>query len=130
MSSFVGIVLIEKLFSDVYQGELTSRDAGKLLHALCNVRGLNPAIESPITMLMTTEQGRRRLQEYETFLTQMNWLMAKLSAQIIPIENAIEQFTFYMDDLTEEMLSNEADLHTFYTGIACPMCRKVDESTT
>ncbi len=96
----MGIDLIEKLFSDVYQGQLTTREAGRVLHALCNLRGLNPTIESPVTLLMTTEQGRKSLHEYETFFTQMNWLMAKLSAQIIPIEIAIEQFRQSMDDLS------------------------------
>ena len=89
--------MIEKLFSDVYRGELTTRDAGRLLHAFCNLKGWNPAIELPITMLMTTEEGRVRLHEYESFFTQMNWVLAKLSAQMIPIENAIEEFTVYID---------------------------------
>jgi len=93
------IYLIKKLFSDVYCGELTAREAGKALHAFCNQEGLNPTIELPVTLLMMTEGGRKRLHEYESFLMKMNWLMAKLSAKIIPIENAVEEFTTHFDDL-------------------------------
>lgn len=83
---------VRSLFQDVFHGTMLSHDAGRMLHLLCNKRGLNPAVEEPITMLMMSDEGRDKLQAYEDFIMNLNWVMAKLAARELNMEEAYEEF--------------------------------------
>ncbi len=79
---------------------------------------------------MISEQGRRQLQDYETFLMNVNWLMAKLAAQTVSLELAIEEFMTCIADLNEEMFVGRTkeemkqvnDLDNYFREICCPTC--------
>ena len=122
--------LIKQVFSDVYNGTLTTNEAGKILHVYCNGKGLNPALEMPVTMLMLSEVGRKKLQSYETFQTHLSWLMAKVSAQAITIDMATSHFWTYINKLDEERLEKnykikekeEKRLKSYFRMISCPTC--------
>lgn len=90
---------VRAIFHDVFHGTLRSHDAGRLLHLLCNKKGLNPAIEEPITMLMMSPEGRDKLQAYEEFIMNLNWVMAKLAAQELNTEEAYEEFLMEVEEL-------------------------------
>lgn len=100
--------LIEKVFSDLVLGEITTMEAGKRLHQVCNQRGLNPAVELPITMLMLTASGQMRLKLYEEFIMQANWLVAKVSAEEMSIASAVTAFVEELEEITKQMLKGNS----------------------
>lgn len=119
--------MIKQLFADVYCGILTTRQAKRVVHAFCNARGLNPAIREPLTLLMDSEQGREKLKQYETFLTTVGWLMAKLAVQMVAIEGAVDQFMERLSIL--EMAAANGDclvelneVTKYVESFICPIC--------
>lgn len=122
--------MIRQIFLDVYQGKISTREAGGLIHIYCNAQKLNPAIETPITILMTTEAGRDQIQGYESFLMNISWLMAKLSAHAVAIDEALEQFFTSVADLNEKMFKGysfkkskqENDPDNYFREMSCPTC--------
>ena len=124
MNEFVGKLelmqdgIIRRTFASVYEGAMTPMHAQKILHLYCNTKGFNPAYDTPITMLMITNDGQKKLREYEEFLMETNWLIAKLSARDIKEEQALDVFFTSIerfekesetilvgDELLEELLS-------------------------
>lgn len=60
---------------------------------------MNPAVEEPITMLMMSDEGRDKLQAYEDFIMNLNWVMAKLAARELNTDEAYEEFQFEVEML-------------------------------
>ena len=122
----MGKVLIRKVFSDAYFGRISSLQAGQIIHLFCNEEGLNPAIKAPVTILMTTEKGKFQLSLYESFLTQMNWIIAKLSAQLITVDLAVDEFYLGIEHLHHEMKGQDENHGIEYQSYLkiqpCPVC--------
>jgi hypothetical protein len=83
---------IEAIFQDLYVGETTSYEGQNWIHRFCNQKGLNPAVEAPISVLLMTKEGQEEIVRYEEFIKNLNWLMAKLSAQAITVDEATKNF--------------------------------------
>ena len=96
--------MVEKVFRDLFVGEISEIEAVKRLHHVCNAKGLNPSVEFPITMLLLTENGQERLKLYEEFIMESNWLLAKVSAHQITIAGAVATFIKGIEDTTKQML--------------------------
>ena len=96
--------MVERVFQDLFDGEIREGEAVTKLHKMCNQIGVNPAVESPITMLMVTKCGQKRLKLYEEFIMQANWLVAKVSAREIPIARAVDTFVIELEKITKLML--------------------------
>jgi hypothetical protein len=94
----VGFSLVQAVFQDVYIGETTSYEGQGWIHRFCNQKGLNPAVKAPISVLLMTQEGQEEINRYEEFIKSVNWLMAKLSARVITVEEATENFqqTFFI----------------------------------
>lgn len=100
--------MVEKVFRDLFHGEISEMEAGKRLHHVCNKKGVNPAIELPITMLMLTQTGQKRLKLYEEFIMGANWLVAKVSAHEITIASAANAFADELEKITKQMLKGNS----------------------
>jgi len=100
--------LVENVFSELFRGEISAMEAGKRLHHVCNAKGINPAVELPITMLMMTHGGQARLKLYEEFIMQANWLVAKVSAHEISIASAVAAFVDELEEITKVMLKGNS----------------------
>ena len=100
--------MVEKVFQDLRCGEISEIEAGRRLHHVCNERGINPAVELPITMLMLTENGQERLKLYEEFIMEANWLVAKVSAHQITIGAAVSAFVHDLEKITKQMLNGNS----------------------
>ena len=87
MNSFV-----HSIFRDVYSGEIRSTEAMKIIHMFCDSKNLNPAINLSVSSLNINDEGREKLKYYEEFIHSINWLVAKLSAKAILIDDAYEDF--------------------------------------
>jgi len=83
---------IQAVFEDLYRGETTSYEGQGWIHRFCNQKGLNPAVETPIFVLLMTKEGQEEILRYEEFMKNLNWLMAKLSAQAITVDEATKNF--------------------------------------
>ncbi len=101
-------VMVEKVFNDLFHGEISELEAGKRLHHVCNEKGVNPAVELPITMLLLTENGQERLKLYEEFIMGSNWLVAKVSAHQITIGAAVSTFVNELEKITKQMLKGNS----------------------
>lgn len=101
-------LIVEKVFRDLFHGEITEVEAGKRLHHVCNERRVNPSVELPITMLVLTENGQERLKLYEEFIMGSNWLVAKVSAHQITIAGATSVFIESLEKITKQMLKGNS----------------------
>ena len=96
--------MVENVFRELFHGEISTMEAGKKLHQVCNEKGINPAVELPITMLMLTRAGQTKLKLYEEFIMQANWLVAKVSAHEVSIAGAVETFVDELEKITKVLL--------------------------
>ena len=108
---------LKQLFSSIQTGLLSTLEAHKYLHALCTEMRLNPTLEEPVTLLMMTQPGQNKLERYENFITNTNWLFAKVAAEHISIEEAIMETQRAM----EKLIPCQDKRGTFFT--CCPYCR-------
>ncbi len=107
---------LKQLFSSIRTGVLSTLEAHKYLHALCTKMRLNPTLEAPVTMLMMTQGGQSKLEQYENFIMNTNWLFAKVAAEHISIEEAIIQ----AESAMEKLIPFEDKSENFFEG--CPCC--------
>ena len=112
---FLGVV--KRVFSHVYGGGLSTVQAQKLIHLFCTSRGLNPALEAPITTLMLTQAGQENLQVYEEFLMKLSWIMAKLAAKEVSIQDAVINFNENikkLKDCRESIFTDDEVLNEYF----------------
>ena len=105
---------VNSVFEAVFKGKIHAVEAQITLHNYCNHRGMNPAVELPITMLMMTESGRARLASYENLIMKINWLIARVGAKEMDVDEAVGEFKGELNTWEErEFVRSER---------VCPLC--------
>ncbi len=132
---------IQAVFQDVYVGETTSYEGQGWIHRFCNQKGLNPAVESPISLLLMTKEGQEEIVRYEEFIKNLNWLMAKLSAQVITVDEATKNFQSEFSSLAASKKTSVCEVlekrweqqeavkryNAYFSCSSCQPCVKNDE---
>lgn len=77
------------VFERVFNGIIDTREGQKSIHRFCTSEGLNPVSEEPISALMATSRGQGLIRHYETFMNQINWLLAQVAAKEVEPEVAV-----------------------------------------
>ena len=84
--------MVLSVFNDVYNGDMHTTDAGRVLHYFCDLEGLNPTADIPITTLMMSDDGMGKLKKYEEFICHTRWIIARLAVKDICVKKAYDEF--------------------------------------
>ena len=78
-----------ELLEDVYISEINPTEACKVIHMFFGEAGLNPAVYEPLSSLLSSEEGREKIEGYEMLMNEMNWLIARLSGREIDVDESL-----------------------------------------
>ncbi len=78
-----------ELLEDVYTSEISPTEASKVIHMFFGEAGLNPTVYEPLSTLLSSEEGREKIEGYEMLMNEMNWLIARLSGREIDVDESL-----------------------------------------
>jgi hypothetical protein len=91
------------LLDGIYRLEISPTEAQKVIHMFFGEAGLNPTIYEPLSSLLLKEEGREKIEAYEMLMNEMNWLIARLSAREINVDESL----IIMEEKMNDYLNGE-----------------------
>lgn len=91
------------LLDGIYRLEISPTEGQKVIHMFFGEAGLNPTIYEPLSSLLLREEGKEKIEAYEMLMNEMNWLIARLSAREINVDESL----IIMEEKMNDYLNGE-----------------------